>query len=232
MRLPLIEDLTTVSVPAGSSIMVEYDPTSLWYAASMTIAGEWLRTGGLVTYHVAGQPRENVRAQLAKLGVDASQLERHNKLMIYDWYTATLGRKSEEQYVFDSLKVADQSIIWAKTEAAGLLTPDRLRILDNASCLDRFNDERAWVEFVLTRIVPRAQKFRSTFILGLLKGAHSDRAYKNLEAAHDAVVDFRLDDASDPPRNLIRIRSFRNIGFDGRWHPLKTGENSEVTLDK
>jgi KaiC/GvpD/RAD55 family RecA-like ATPase len=66
----------------------------------------------------------------------------------------------------------------------------------------------------------------------IVKGVHSEWAYRQLEAAHDGVIDFRLDEAVDPPQNLIRLRSMRNIGFDGRWHILSISQNFEVTLDK
>jgi hypothetical protein len=52
------------------------------------------------------------------------------------------------------------------------------------------------------------------------------------EAAYDGIIDFKLDESVDPPKNLIRLRSIRNTGFDGRWHALKIGENFEVTLAK
>jgi len=61
-RIPLIEDLVMDPVPAGSALMVEFDPSSQWYAASMTIAGGWLKTGGTVTYSVNGLPPDSVRS--------------------------------------------------------------------------------------------------------------------------------------------------------------------------
>jgi len=57
-------------------------------------------------------------------------------------------------------------------------------------------------------------------------------AYKQLEAAVDGVIDFKLDEASDPARNLMRIRNLRRISFDGRWHTLKVTQNHTVMLDK
>jgi hypothetical protein len=101
------------------------------------------------------------------LGVDVKQFEANDKVRVFDWYTATLGRKSNEKYAFYSLKVADLSVLFAKylmaTEAAIDVdqlppqpTPEWLRILDDASCLGRFNEERSWVEFVRTRMVPIA----------------------------------------------------------------------------
>lgn len=63
-------------------------------------------------------------------------------------------------------------------------------------------------------------------------GYHSDWVYKAVEAAVDGIIDFKLDDSGEEPQNLMRIRSMRNVGYDGKWHGLKVGENLEVTLEK
>ena len=46
----------------------------------------------------------------------------------------------------------------------------------------------------------------------------------------DGIIDFKLDETTDPAQNLIRIRTLRNVGFGGRWHKLKIAENREVTI--
>jgi len=241
MRISLIEDLLKAPLPPGASLLVEYDPTSGWYQSSLNIAAGWLREGGVVSYHVAAQPPENIRSQLAQLGLDVGQLEANDKLRVFDWYTATLGRKSKEKYAFYSLKAADLSVLFGKymmatQQGIELIppqpSPDWLRILDDASCLGRFNEEKSWVEFVRTRIIPIASLWKSTGIGGIIRGIHSDWAYKNLEAASDGVIDFKQDEATGEAQNLIRIRSMRNAGFDSRWHQLKVGDNFEVTVDK
>jgi KaiC/GvpD/RAD55 family RecA-like ATPase len=241
MHVPLVEDLLKAPLVPGASLLVEYDPTSSWYQTSLTIAAGWLKAGGVVSYHVAAQPPENIRSQLAQLGLDVKQLEADDKLRVFDWYTATLGRKSNEKYAFYSLKAADLSVLFSKYLMAteqGMETlppvpsPDWLRILDDASCLARFNEEKSWVEFVRTRMIPIASLWKSTGIGGLIKGIHSDSAYKNLEAASDGVIDVKLDETAEEPRSMMRIRSMRNVGFDARWHQLKIDENSEVTIEK
>ncbi len=236
LRLPLIEDLTTGPLSAGSTLLAEFDPTSQWYAASLTMAAGWLKTGGRVSYHVTAQQPDNIRSQLRRLGLNTEELETSGKLRIFDWYSATLGQKSKEDYAFSSLKVADLSILFSKYL---MLRPDIardssdwLRILDDMSCLARFNDEKSWLEFVLTRIIPIASLWRSTGIGGVIKGIHSDWVYKRLEAANDGVIDFKLEEEGKKTRDLIRIRTMRNVGFDREWHELKIGENFEVTLEK
>jgi len=66
----------------------------------------------------------------------------------------------------------------------------------------------------------------------LIRGFHSEWAYRALEAAVDGIIDFKLDETRDEIANLMGVRSMRNVGFDSRWHRLKFNENFEVSLDK
>ena len=241
MRISLIENLLNEPLQPGKSILVEYDPTSVWYQASISVAAEWLAQGGTVTYGVTSQPPENIRSQLKKLGVDVARFEAEDKLRVFDWYTATLGRKSNEKYAFYSLKAADLSVLHSKYMMASadavdslkpVPSPDWLRILDDTSCLERFNEERSWVEFVRTRLIPISSLWTSTGIGGIIKGVHSEWVYKNLEAASDGVIDIKLDESKEEARSMMRIRSMRNVGFDAHWYPLKIAETSQVSLER
>lgn len=226
-------------MPAGSALLVEFDAASQWYNASITIAAGWLKTGGRVSYNVESQPPDNIRRQLKRLGLDTDKLEkeeegieRTEKLRIWDWYAIQLGQKSKEKLAADSLKAADMSIQYSKVEMRRPPAPDRLVINDNASAIARFNDEKSWVELSLTRGGLAYARLRQiTVIHSIMRGVHSEWAYKTLEGAAEGVIDFKLDETADPPRNLMRIRSMRNIGFDGRWRTLKVAENFEITLE-
>jgi KaiC/GvpD/RAD55 family RecA-like ATPase len=251
MRLSLIEDLLKGPLAPGASLLVEYDPTAAWYQTSLNIAAGWLRSGGVVTYGVTSQPPDAVRSQLARLGLDVTRFESEDKLRVFDWYTATLGRKSSEKYAFYSLKAADLSVLFSKylmaspDSTADKMTitpsdvvlfpspsPDWLRILDDISCLSRFNEEKSWVEFVRTRLIPIGGLWKSTGIGGIIKGIHSDWVYKNLEAASDGVIDIKLDESTEEAKTMIRIRSMRNVAFDSHWHMLNLNENLEATLEQ
>ncbi len=250
MRIPLIEDLMKTPLIPGASILVEYDPTAAWYQTSLNIVTGWLKTGGVVTYGVTSQPPDNVRSQLGKLGLDVKSLESGDKLRLFDWYTATLGRKSNEKYAFYSLKAADLSVLYAKylmaspdsvpdkptmtidTVLRPSPSPDWLRIVDDLSCLARFNEEKSWVELVRTRLIPIGNLWQSTGIGGIIKDVHSDWVYKNLESASDGVIDVKLDETSEEARSMIRIRSMRTAPFDSRWHTLRVTDNLEVVLEK
>ena len=66
-------------------------------------------------------------------------------LEIWDWYTTTLGRVSKEKRGADSLKVADLSIHVSQVRMRGPPAPDTLAIGEDISVLDRFNDEKSWL---------------------------------------------------------------------------------------
>ena len=190
---------------------------------------------------MAAQVPDNLRSQLGKIGLKVEELEAEGKLEIWDWYSATLGQvskeKSRHQILIqpDSLKAADSSIIWGKemkSVMAGEPYPQYLRIWDNCSVLARFNDDRAWVELLVTRVFPLGVPTKSTLIAGVIRGVHSEWVYRQLEDAADGVIDFKIEDIGEETRDVLRIRSMRNVGFDRRWHRLKIGENFEVTLEK
>ena len=229
-RIPLIEDLTTERVPDGSNLLVEFDPTSQWFNASLCILAGWIRTGGKVAYNAAAQRAERVRQQLSRLGLDAEALDNDGSLRLFDWYTATLGQKSKEKFAQNTLKVAEMSIQFAKEQVPGPPIPEFLGIIDNASVLARFNDEKAWIEFALTRGIPSSYARKSTSIDGVLNGVHSIWAYRQLEAAYDGVIDFKLEEEGKTTRDLIRVRSMREVLYDRDWHELRIGSNLEVSL--
>jgi KaiC/GvpD/RAD55 family RecA-like ATPase len=230
-HISLIEDLTTGPISPGSTLLVEFDPASQWYNASLTITTEWLKQGGTAWYHDYMAPPDSIRSKLKQMGLDVEDLERNERLQIWDWYTCQLGQKSREKYAHDSLKVADLSIEFSRVEMRRSM-PGVLYISDNTSAPARFNDERVYVEYVLTRVIPSYTMNQSIGLRGLLKGVHNEWVYKQLEAAHAGVIDFTVEQVSGEWKNFITLRSMRDVGHDSRPHQLKVAENLQVTFEK
>lgn len=233
-RVPLIEDLTRGPISPGSYIYVEFDPSSLWYNATYTIAAGWLKSGGRVSYNVITRPPDEVRTRLRQLGVDVGALETDGKFRLWDWYSATLGQKSKEKLARESLKVADLSISFAKDaiEPASAIPPHSLVIMDNVSVLGTFNDEKSWIDFTLSRAIPNLRLRQITGIGGITVGLHSTAAYKRLEGAVDGVLDFKVDEVDGELKTMMRIRVIRDLAHDSRWHQLNISDNLEVTIEK
>ena len=232
-RIPLIEGLTIGPVPAGSVLLAEFDAASQWYNALTTIAAGWLKTGGKIQYYAFAQSPESVRIHLLRLGVDSEELENNGALEIWDWYTTTLGQVSKEKHKTDSLKVADLSIHVSQVRMRGPPAPDTLVIGEDISVLDRFNDEKNWIEYELARSIPAFRIRNITSLRGVIRDVHSSSVYKKLESVSDGIIDFRIKTESEEIVNMIRIRTMRNVGFNSRWHRLRIShENFEVTLEE
>ena len=230
-KIPLIDDLTRSPVPPGSNVLIEFEPTSQWYNSSLAMAAGWSKQGGDVGYNGFAQPPDRVRTQLTTLGVNVDELERDDRLLILDWYTPTLGRKSKDG--IDSLRVADLSIEFRisddPNEPATEWT-ETLRIVDNFSTLARFNDEKSWIEFMLTRVFPLAPATNSTLVFGIMKGVHSEWAYRQLEGSADGVIEFKLQDTGQETRDVMQIRNMRNVHYNRELTELRIDENFLVHL--
>ena len=231
-RLPLIEDLTSGPIPAGSALIVEYDAASQWYSACVSIAAGWIKSGGKVEYFLNTQLPHDLRARLKLLGLDVENAEKENMIQIWDTYTITLGQKSTEKYSYNSLKVVDLTTQYARDYMRSEPAPDVLLISDNFSVLSRFNEEKVWVEYALYRAIPGRRSAKRTAIRGIMNGVHSEWAYRQLEGAADGIVDFKLQEVDGETKNVMRVRSMRNVGFDSKWYLVRIAENFEAALEK
>lgn len=197
---------------------------------ALAIGLGWLRQGGALHWVAASRTTDASTSQLTQLGLNVEELHQKRRFIVEDWYTYSLGQKPVGGY--ESLKVSELSINLAKGWMRAPPAPDRIIIVDNFSILDRFNDEKSWVEFTLGRAIPGGQARKITIIRGLMEGVHSPWAYKQMEAGHDGIIDFRLDESGEETRNLVRIRNLRNAAFDSRWHKLNLSNNFEFTVSK
>jgi len=201
------------------------------------MAAGWAKQGGDVGYNGFVQSPDSTRTQLARLGMNVAELEQGDRLRMYDWYTPTLGRKSKERYGIDSLKVADQSIEFRLTED-DLKGPaesewfESIRLADNFSTLARFNEEKSWVEFMLTRVLPIGPVKKSTLIFGIMKGVHSEWAYKQLEGSVDGIIEFKLNETAGTLMDVVQIRTMRNVHYNREMAELKIQGNFEVALKR
>lgn len=231
MRIPIIDDLTTDPIPPRSNILFEFEADSQWYNLSFALGIGWLKQGGTLSYNLLMRSPEKLREIFRKRGLDVAELERNDKLRIQDYYTATLGRQTAESHGHQSLKVHDLSVEWAREAHLNESEPEAnlLRIWDNLSTLGRFNEEKNWVEFILSRELLFGVSVGATTFHGIVNGVHERWVYKRLEDAHDGIIELKVGDGG---QELVRVRNMREAGFDRKWRELIITPNFEVSLGK
>jgi len=231
--------------------LVEFDPASQWLTIATSIAAEFLRHGGRVTYVACNRPPEDVRSSLEALGVDVKREFKERRLVIDDWFSAGLsgGRlaSSDGQYGWEpiegggrmrSLRVSDLSVEWLKMikqafqpdDVAESWPPGALGIHESLSEALRFNEENAFAEWMASRAIPNERRAKRITLHGVATGIHSEPFYRRMENAADGIIEMRVLEREDEVRDCLRVKSLKGQPRDARWHEIGIKSNGEAVL--
>jgi len=252
VHIPLLDGMIPGGVKLGTMFLVEFDPDSQWFSVATTIVANYFRMGHHVCYLAMARSAEDVKTCVSGLNVDIAAGETSGRLVVEDWYSATLssGRLepvSAQTGLFEpiqgglrvrSLKVADLSVEWLRSAKTGPQAYDivdrwpagSLIVVESFSGILRFNEEKAFVEWMESRVNPEERKRRSITLQGFVRGVHSDWLYKRMEGASDGVIDIRVMERGDEAKNLLRVRSLKGQPHDSRWHEIEIKPTGEAAL--
>jgi KaiC/GvpD/RAD55 family RecA-like ATPase len=193
------------------------------------------------------RPREEVRNDMLQIGLDVSVNERIGKLVVNDWYSATLGlekagspketvetvqTESGSYTLVHSLRISDLSVQWLKDmkESISQPQPGALIIVESISPVMRFNEEKPYLEWHETRVNPNERRAQRIVLRGLARGTHSELFYRRMEGAADGVIELRVMEREEKIKNMIRARGFRREPHDTGWHEIEIKPNGEVIV--
>lgn len=241
LTLPILSELTRNGFGYGTSLLVEFEPDSLWYETSLTIAAHALRREIRTDYHTYVRSPDEVRNSLTGLGLDIGKLEKDDIFRIIDSYTVTTGlgtpekpaAKSELPYQAASLRISDWSIGTARVlKGTGVTEADKRRIHldDNSSVLTQYNQEKEVLDIWRARFVPFSRILNQATVHSLMMGVHSEAFYKYVESISDGVIDFKSQEENGRIEHYVRARILRGKGYDSRWRKLRLHDNGEVTM--
>ena len=81
LALPILGEMAPGGLTYGKNYLVEFDPHSLWYEASLTIAADSARHGTRTDYHTFAHIPGDVKEALRRLGVNEKRLEDESTTM-------------------------------------------------------------------------------------------------------------------------------------------------------
>ncbi len=241
LELPILSDLVPGGFRYGLNLVVEFEPHSLWYETSLTIAAHALRNGARTDYHTFQHIPVEVLEALSRFGLDVKKLEEKGTFRLLDTYTATIGigvpgkpkiGRKPYQTQFPVLTKWNISAAQDMKSPSGVPEPEkrRLHIDDNTSILLRYNSEKQMADAWRTRFVPLARVREDIMIHSLVAGAYSERFYKQFELLCDGIVDFRTEEVGGKMEHAVRIRAMRGRTYDSSWKRLQLMDNCEVAL--
>lgn len=237
--LPILGELVPGGLEYGRFYLVEFEPQSLWYESSLTLAAHAVRTGVKTEYHVLVHPPVRVREALQSLGTDVKRMEEQDSLRILDSHSVTTGLQNPDRpqavpdaYQSRTLNVQDMGIDLERQIREGLPEKQKkwLHIDDDTTVLCRYNEEKTILDYKRTRWVPYARSRELTEVAALVTDTASQGFYREFESFSDGIFDFRSREESGRMEHHVRVRTLRGKACDTSWHRLTLTENGEVKL--
>lgn len=238
LTLPLFEQILPEGLHYGTIVLIEFEPDSIWFEASLTIAAQALRKGQKTEYHTFQHAPIDVRRDLTNLGANLGALESTGLFKLIDSYMFQMGglvpiEQGRDQRVH-TLKVADLSIADAKDFHARPELPAQekrsLHIDDNTAIFTRHNTEAAVFDFFRNRVCYMNRNEEHIALFSILRGTVSDTFLSQFESISDGIIDFRAEEKAGEIEQLVRVRIMRRNKFKSRWQSLNIMDTGEVTL--
>jgi len=242
VTLPILSELIPGGFRYGLNIAVEFEPHSLWYETSLTIAAHAMRDGVRTDYHTFQHIPNEIEEALSRLGLDVKKLEQEGILRILDTYTVTTGLGAPQRasvgrlpYQTQSIKLADWSINAAQDIKSPGEIPEaekrRLHIDDNTSVLLQYNTEKETIDFWRTRFIALSRAREYVMFHSLVAGVYSEAFYRQFESLCDGIIDFRSREQGGQIEHNVRVRAMRGRSFDSRWRQLRLADGAVALAD-
>ena len=236
LALPILKDLIPDGFEYGTSLIVEYEPHSIWYESSLAIVANALRSGIRTDYHAYAHSPDEIIEDLAKFGLDIPKLEDEDFFRILDSYSIQIGaspRKSKApRHYSESLDVTNWK--YDRRDELGRELDEthkrRLHIDDDASVILRYNSEAKLLDMNRTKGRPYFKALELAMIVAVPLGVASSSFYAQYELMNDGIIEFRSEEEGGRMQQLVRVRKMRGKSYDTRWRKLKLLDNGEVEL--
>lgn len=242
VSIPILGELAPGGFRYGTFHVVEFDPDSLWYETSVTIAAKVLRDRIKTEYVAVVRPPSEVRDALGRLGLDPEKLEDQGLLRITDLYTnTTILTPQKRRFIpisFPQTGIdAKQWMLkvqrgYSERIKKGLPKAEKrwLLINENSYATRRYLSDEFLDDFALTAYRPWFRAREMLVISSGPRGIMTESQLRRWEARNDGVIDFAAREVNGKLVQSVRVRKMRGVACNSDWHALGMNDNGEVSL--
>jgi class 3 adenylate cyclase len=238
--VPFFEELVPEGMRIGGNYLVEFEPSSPWYEASVTIAARCVQNGLKTEYHSFHRSIADVKEALENLGLSVDRETERGMLRLIDSYNPESGQGTRRKLGgadFLASRTPDVAR-WGRTIkkqiASGFAERERrwVHIDDNTSLLLQSTDEESMLNGWRTVFIPWGRARELITINGFVKGVASEAFYRKNEALYDGVFDLVTNEKEGRLEHFIRARRVPGESIDSRWKPLRLHSRGEVVVGR
>ncbi|MGP8078855.1 MAG: adenylate/guanylate cyclase domain-containing protein [Thermoplasmata archaeon] len=236
--VPLLEAMVPEGLRVGGNYLVEFDPSSPWYEASVTIAVRAVERGLKTEYHSFHRDLADVREAMEELGLSIEAETDRGMLRLIGSSAPAPGPERGgrgPKSGFLSGRAPDVGR-WGreikKQTAQGFDERERgwLHIDDNTSLLLQSTDEETMLNSWRTVFIPWGRARELITVNGFVKGIASDTFYRKTESLYDGVFDLVTKEKGGTLEHHIRARAFHGGVIDSRWKTVLLRPRGEVVI--
>jgi len=228
VEMPIVGQLLRRPLKSGKVLLFLFDPDSQWPVLTLNMVADLLLKGTHVLYVVTSRTLSDVRGDFRKCGLDTTSYEDDERLVLSDAFTLKTGHPSAEKYHFESLNVADLSIMSSKSLEQW--SPGSVRVFENVSEVAEASEEKTFLRFYRTWI-SRLVTTGRIVIDGFVRGIHSDALYNSVMTSADGIFEVRTEEIEGRLESVLRARSFRGGAVDTSKYLLRIDDNLSVSLE-
>ncbi len=202
--IPILKELIPDGIEYGTILLAEFEPDSIWYDASLTMAAQAFRDGIKTDYHTFQRNPSEVSRAIARFGLDVQKLQEDGRFRIIDSYTVQtkLGEPERPRKLGHFFRSTTQSVSLSDWSIAAVqeiksvpeLEKRRFHIDDDILVLLQYNAEKVFIDYWRTRGLPGARALDVAFLNGTVLGVHSEPFYRQLESLCDGIIEFKREE--------------------------------------
>lgn len=228
LDMPVIGQLLHRPLKAGKLLVFLYDSDSQWPMVLLNMVAELVLKGIDVLYIITSRMVSDVRDDFRKRGLDTTQFEREERLVLSDGFTLKTGHPSPEKYSLPSLNVADLSIL--SNKSLDQWSAGSVRAFENVSEIAEASEEKSFLRFYRTW-VSRLVTSGRIVMDGFVRGVHSDALYNSVTSFADAIFELRTEEIDGKLESVLRARSYKGGPIDTSRHIVRVDNDLTVRLE-